>query len=51
VWGAIFGLVAHRATHGRRDFSSSSGIVAGRYDVVVTDEHAGRARQLLSRLT
>jgi heat induced stress protein YflT len=50
VWGAIFGFVAHRATGGRRDFSSTSGIVASRYDVTVPDEHVEQARELLSRL-
>jgi hypothetical protein len=48
VWGAIFGFFAHWATRGRRDFSSASGIVAGRYEVTVSREHADRARQLLS---
>jgi hypothetical protein len=48
VWGAIFGFVAQWATRGRRDFSSARGIVAGRYDVTVSREHAERARQLLS---
>jgi heat induced stress protein YflT len=50
AWGAIFGFVAHRATGGRRDFSSTSGIVASRYDVTVPDEHVERARELLSGL-
>jgi hypothetical protein len=48
VWGAVFGFVAQWATHGRRDFSSASGIVAGRYDVNVPQELADRARQLLA---
>ena len=47
VWGAIFGFVAQWATRGRRDFSSSSGIVAGRYDVTVSQEYADRAHQLI----
>src|SRR3954447_2282201 len=50
VWGAIFGFFAQWATGGRRDFSSERGIVAGRYDVVVPDEHAERARELLAQL-
>jgi uncharacterized protein YqgC (DUF456 family) len=47
VWGAIFGFVAQWATRGRRDFSSASGIVAGRYDVTVSEEYADQARQLV----
>jgi hypothetical protein len=49
LWGALFGWIAHRATGGMRDFSSFSGLVAGRYDVVVEDEHVLRARQLLDQ--
>jgi uncharacterized membrane protein len=48
VWGAVFAFVAHRAMRGRRDFSSTSGIVAGRYDVTVSVAYAERARQVLS---
>jgi hypothetical protein len=48
VWGGVFGFVAQWATRGRRDFSSASGIVAGRYDVTVSAEYADRARQLLA---
>ena len=47
VWGAVFGFAAQWATRGQRDFSSASGIVAGRYDVTVSQEYADRARQLL----
>ena len=49
VWGAIFGFLAQWATGGRRDFSSERGIVAGRYDVVVAEAHAERARALLAQ--
>ena len=48
LWGAVFGFVAHSATRGRRDFASVSGIVAGRYELVVAPEHADRARVLLA---
>jgi len=48
VFGALFGFLAHWATQGRRDFSSTSGLVAGRYEVVVANEDAERARQLLA---
>lgn len=47
AWGALFGLVAHALTGGRRDFSSRSALVAQRYDVMVSTTHADQARQLL----
>jgi hypothetical protein len=47
-WGAAFGFMAHWATRGRRDFTSVSGLVAQRYEVLVADEHAARARELLA---
>jgi hypothetical protein len=54
VWGAmagaLFGLFAYLMTGGRRDFSSKSQLVAGRYEVTVTDEVADRARHVLSGL-
>jgi hypothetical protein len=50
VWGAVFGFFTHYATGGRRDFSSERGLVAGRYDVVVADEFADRARALLAQV-
>ena len=49
VWGAVFGFVAHWALRGRRDFSSTSGIVAGRYDVTVSSAYAERARGVLAQ--
>lgn len=49
VWGAVFGAIAHAATQGRRDFSSVSGLVAGRYDVLVARADAERARGILGR--
>jgi hypothetical protein len=48
IFGASLGFFTQWATQGRRDFSSTSGLVAGRYDVLVENEHAERARQLLS---
>jgi hypothetical protein len=49
IWGALFGFFAHWTTGGRRDFSSTSGLVAGRYDLMVADEQVGRARELLGQ--
>jgi hypothetical protein len=51
LWGAVFGAVAHALTGGKRDFQSISGLVAARYLVRVTPEHADAARQLLAQLT
>jgi hypothetical protein len=48
IFGASFGFFAHWATQGQRDFSSTSGLVAARYDVIVSDGDVERARQLLS---
>jgi hypothetical protein len=47
-WGAIFGFFAHWATGGRRDFSSTRGLIAARYELRVADAHAARAREMLS---
>jgi hypothetical protein len=49
VFGALFGFFAHSVTDGRRDFESSWGLVAGRYDVIVAAEQLERARTLLSK--
>jgi hypothetical protein len=51
LWGAVFGAIAHAMTGGQRDFTSSSHLVAERYAVTVTAEHADRARQMLGQLT
>jgi Heat induced stress protein YflT domain len=48
IFGASLGFFAHWATQGQRDFSSTSGLVAGRYDVMVANEQADRAQQLLA---
>lgn len=48
-WGAVFGFLAHLATGGMRDFASLRGLVAKTYDVLVADEHAARARELLGQ--
>jgi uncharacterized membrane protein len=46
-WGAVFGFFAHWATRGMRDFASLRGLAAASYDVLVAEEHAARARELL----
>jgi hypothetical protein len=50
VWGAVLGFFAHWATHGQRDFASTRGLVADRYEVTSDHAHAERARQLLAQL-
>ena len=42
-WGALFGYVAHRATRGRRDFSSVRGLEAEQYEVIVDPNRADEA--------
>ena len=48
--GAAFGLVAYALTAGARDFTSASGMEAGRYDVVADEEVADEARRRLADL-
>ena len=47
VWGAVFGFFGHLATGGKRDFTSTQGLRAQRYDVLVDATHAVEARRLL----
>ncbi|GAA5070516.1 hypothetical protein HNP84_001631 [Thermocatellispora tengchongensis] len=53
VWGAIAGaiagLVSHAISGGERDFVSTSGLVAEKYEVLVDSAHAEQARALLLR--
>ena len=45
--GAALGALLHAATGGTRDFTSLPGLQAERYEVVVDDEFAARAAELL----
>lgn len=47
IFGAIFGAIGHAATGGRRDFASTSGMQADRYELQVDAEVADRATELL----
>jgi hypothetical protein len=49
AFGAAFGGVGYAATRGRRDFTSTSKIVASRYDVLCNPAHAQEAREMLAR--
>lgn len=51
VFGAIFGAVGHAATRGKRDFTSTSQVVASRYDVLCNPPVAEEARAHLARLS
>ena len=48
VVGAILGLLAYAASGGQRDFTSVSGLVASRYDVMAEDEVAEEALRRLA---
>ncbi len=50
VFGLVFAAVGYGATRGRRDFTSSSQIVAGRYDVLCEPRSAEQAKELLAQL-
>ncbi|MGZ4650037.1 MAG: general stress protein [Kineosporiaceae bacterium] len=49
-FGILFGIISYSLTGGRRDFTSSSQIVASEYEVLCLPEQAGRARELLGQL-
>ena len=51
VFGAVFGAVGYAASQGRRDFTSTSRIIAGRYDVLCAPQFAEQARAELARLS
>ncbi len=54
LFGAVFGLVwaiaGYAATRGQRDFSSTTQVVATRYEVLVEHKVAAQARELLAQL-
>ena len=49
AFGAVLGFVAHRATGGRRDFSSTRTLAATRYEVLVEQGRADEAERLLAQ--
>ena len=51
VFGAVFGWIGYSAMGGRRDFTSTSKIVASHYDVMSNPAHAEEARALLARFS
>lgn len=48
AFGAMWGLVTHLSTRGRRDFMSARTLVASRYDVMVPRPRAAQARAILA---
>src|ERR671933_2437088 len=51
AFGAIFGFIGYAATQGRRDFTSTNQIMAGRYDVLCQPAAAEQARAMLARFS
>jgi hypothetical protein len=51
LFGLLFAAMGYAATRGRRDFTSTSAIVAGRYDVMCKPARAEEARALLARFS
>jgi hypothetical protein len=51
VFGALFVAVGYAATRGRRDFTSTSQVLASRYDVLCNPARAEDARAELARFS
>ena len=50
VFGIVFAAVGYGASRGRRDVTSASQMVAGRYDVLCQPRNAEKAREMLAKL-
>lgn len=50
VFWVLFGVLAYALQRGRRDFTSTSQVIATSYDVIVSPEAANEARRLLHQL-
>ena len=50
TFGLVWALIVYAFTRGQRDFSSVTQVVATRYEVLVENKHAARARELLAGL-
>jgi hypothetical protein len=50
VFGAVMGIIGYAMTGGKRDFTSTSSVVATTYDVLCHNEHAEEAQNLLTKL-
>lgn len=49
IFGGVLGFTAHAATGGLRDFSSTSGLAALRYDVLVEQDRAQEAERVVAQ--
>jgi hypothetical protein len=49
--GALFGLLSHALTGGRRDFASIGSMRANRYELIVDEEVADRAERLINKIS
>ncbi|MCE7000977.1 magnesium transporter [Saccharothrix sp. S26] len=50
VFGTTFAAVGYASVRGRRDFASTTQLVAGRYDVLCEPRNAEKGRDLLAKL-
>ncbi len=50
AFGILFSVISYALAGGKRDFTSSSQIVAGSYSILCAAEHAPRARTILAAL-
>ena len=50
AFGILFSVISYSLTGGKRDFTSTSQIVAGSYSLLCVAEHANRARGMLAQL-
>ena len=50
AFGLVFAAISYALTGGKRDFASSTAIVAGRYDVLCAPESAPRARDAIAAM-
>ena len=51
VFGALFAALGYAASRGQRDFTSTSTVVAGRYDIMCNPTRAEEARAHLARFS
>ena len=51
LFGMLFAAIGYSASRGRRDFTSTSAVVAGRYDVMCNPARAEEARAHLARFS
>ena len=50
IFGVAFAALGYAFTQGRRDFSSATNIVAGRYDILCEPSTAPQARDLIAQM-